>query len=149
MDHQDSTSVPFNAVLHQLIADASDEAARRRHEYMGTEHLVLALSRPAAGPAILHALTIDPQRLYARLDGIVQSGSITTSETTERPFTSRTKQAFAFAAESARQLGHSHIGVPHLLVGLLREQKNLGAQVLTEAGLVPERAEEYARQSGE
>src|SRR5262249_41073816 len=52
------------------------------------------------------------------------------------------------AAESARELGHARVGVPHILVGLMRERLGIAAQVLTDEGLAEERAYEFARHSG-
>jgi ATP-dependent Clp protease ATP-binding subunit ClpC len=142
------TDVPLSAAVLQLIADAKDESAHLRHEYIGTEHLVLALSRQAGDAAPLAALAVEPQRVYTLISETVGRGRVALEPEIERPFTSRTKRAFSLAAESAHQLGHTHIGVAHLLVGLLRERLNIGAQVLAHAGLTEERAYEYAQQSG-
>jgi ATP-dependent Clp protease ATP-binding subunit ClpC len=148
--HREATNpadVPLSVAVLQLIADAKDESARLRHEYIGTEHLVLALSRQAGDVAPLPALAVDPQRVCTRISEIIQRGSIALRPDLERPFTSRTKSALALAAESARQLGHTHLGVAHLLVGLMRERMNIGAQVLADEGLTVERAYDYARQN--
>ncbi|HEY9516507.1 MAG TPA: Clp protease N-terminal domain-containing protein, partial [Gemmatimonadaceae bacterium] len=65
-----------------------------------------------------------------------------------RPYTSRTQQAFAFAAASARAAGHAEVGVEHLLVGLLRERKNFGAQVLQHCGLTVDQAVAHVQRLG-
>jgi len=142
------TDLPLSAATLALIDDARSESVRRRHEYIGTEHLVLALSQQVGDAALLPALAIEPQRVYHLLSDTIKQGRDAPNPDIERPFTSRTKQAFSFAAESARELGHAEVDVSHLLVGLLRERMNIGAQVLADSGLTEERAYEYARESG-
>lgn len=142
------TDVPLSAAVLQLIARAKDESARLQHEYIGTEHLVLALSQQADDAAPLVALAVEPQRVYTLISETIGRGRVALASDIERPFTSRTKHAFSLAAESAHELGHRHIGVAHLLVGLMRERLNIGAQVLADRGLTEERAYEYARHSG-
>src|SRR5215831_12867335 len=142
---RDLTDLPLSLAVVGLIDRANDEAARHSHEYIGTEHLVLALSQPDAPQNPLLALRVERQRLYALIDEIIRRGSAPTSADIERPFTSRTKQTFSFAAAVARELGHARIEVPHLLVGLMRERKGIGAQVLADQGLTEERALEFAR----
>lgn len=139
------TELPLSAGVRRLIADATQEATRLDHEYIGTEHLVLALSHQVGDAAPLRALTVDTQRLDATITGIIQRGRRALEPSLERPFTSRTKRAFALAAATARDLSHTDIDVPHVLVGLLRERLNIGAQVLADQGLTLERAYEYAR----
>ena len=138
--------LPLSAATLQLISDANDEAARLQHEYIGTEHLVLALSQLTGDASPLPALVVEPQRVYTRISEIVRRGSVGAGPDIERPFTSRTKQTFSLAAESARELGHTHVGVSHVLVGLMRERMNIGAQVLRDEGLAEDRAYEFARE---
>jgi len=132
----------------QLIAQANNESASRQDEYIGTEHLVLALSQPGNAAMPLLALAIEPQRFYTMIGNAIQRGRAPVRSDVERPLTSRTKQAFSLAATAARELGHSHIGVPHLIVGLMRERVNIGAQVLADQGLTEQRAFELARETG-
>jgi ATP-dependent Clp protease ATP-binding subunit ClpC len=139
--------VPLSVAVLQLIADAKNESAQLQHEYVGTEHLVLALSRQTGDAAPLPALAVDSQRVHALISKIIQRGTVALRPDLERPLTSRTMSALSFAAESARELGHTHTGVAHRLVGLMRERMNIGAQVLAEEGLTMERAYDYARQN--
>ena len=139
------TNLPLGLEVIRLIDRANNESARHDHEYIGTEHLVLALSQQDAPAEPLRALGIEPQRVYSMIHETIRRGSATVASSAERPFTSRTKQAFSFAAGVAQELGHAHIEVPHLLVGLMRERLNIGAQVLADQGLTEERALEFAR----
>jgi len=142
------TDLPLGVDVIHLITQANDESARRQHEYIGTEHLVLALSQPGNAAMPLLALAIEPQQLYTMIGNTIQRGKNPVRSDIERPFTSRTKQAFFLAATAAWELGHSHIGVPHLLVGLMRERMNIGAQMLADQGLTEQRAFELARDTG-
>ena len=51
------------------------------------------------------------------------------------PFTPRVKKVLEYAMEEARALGHNYIGTEHLLLGLLREQEGVAAQVLLNLGV--------------
>ncbi len=105
-----------------------------------------ATSRQDDAATPLLVLGVDRQRVYTLVDETIRRGIAPVTTDIERPFTSRTKQAFSLAA--AHELGHSRIDVPHLLVGLMRERLNIGAQVLADQGLTEERAFEFARDSG-
>ena len=139
------TDLPFSLDAVHLIDRANAESARRNHEYVGTEHLVLALSQQ--DDASLAALGIERHRVYTLLDETIRRGNAPASSAIQRPLTSRTRQAFSFAAAAAHELGHSRIGVPHLLVGLMRDRDTIGAQVLADQGLTEARAFEFARDS--
>jgi ATP-dependent Clp protease ATP-binding subunit ClpC len=141
------TDVPLSPAVRRLVADATDESARLDHEYIGTEHIVLALSRPGRDSAELRALSVEPTRVYELINETVRHGHPIRHEL-ERPFTSRTKNVFSFAEVSAHKLGHSQIDVADLLVGLMKERVNIGAQVLADQGLTLEQALELAQRRG-
>ena len=140
-----------NAVA--LLARANRAASRLRHEYIGTEHIVLALTEANVDvvTAALEGIGVDPRKVNEAITGIVTSGRADQPSGLKRPFTSRTRTSFTFAAESARQMGQPRIGPEHLLLGILREQMNIGAQVLGQHGLTLEtatRAIEQIRSAG-
>jgi len=142
------TDLPLSQDVVRLIAAANDESTRRHHEYIGTEHLMLALTEPGVETPSLAALEIEPRRIHTLVDDTIERGNRPLPADLDRPFTTRTKEAFSLAAAAARELGHSEVAVPHLLVGLMREEKNIAAQVLTDSGLTAERAFEFARGAG-
>ena len=144
----DAADVPFTEAARQLLADARAESDRLRHEYVGTEHVVLALAGHRETAALLTRLGIDGEKLRASVDYLIQPGQAALPSGAERPFTSKTKQAFASAAEYARSLGHAGVGVEHVLVRLLRERMNVGAQVLQHHGLTVAQATTEAQQRG-
>ena len=137
---EDRRPLPFTAAARGLLAAAQAEAAGLRHEYIGTEHVLLALSGDAAGGALLTRLGVDPGRVRATLLAAVRPGEVALPPAGERPYTSRTQQVLALAAASARALGREEVGVEHLLAGVAREGRGIGAQVLLDQGLTAERA---------
>ena len=144
----DWTGIPLGTGVLQVIAGAKEESARLQHEYVGTEHVVLALARSGGNGAPLADFGVDPERVYTQVCGVIGRGSAMPNPDADRPLTSRTKRAFSLAADAARELGHADIGVAHLLVGLMRERMNIGAQVLADYGLTEEGALEHARHVG-
>jgi ATP-dependent Clp protease ATP-binding subunit ClpC len=124
--------------VRKVLAMAREEAVRLHHEYVGTEHILLGLARDDKGvaAAVLRGLGADSEALARRVKEIVRPGSGTAVPTPDLlPYTSRTKTAFEYAMAEARQLNHAYLGTEHLLLGLLREGKNIGAQVLNDAGV--------------
>ena len=116
-----------------LVLLAGDEAKRLGHEYVGTEHILLALTHDRGGGGdLLARLALDKHALRARVESIVQWGSSTDSG--ERPLTQRTQAALKLAHDFALERGDSSVDPAHILIGLLREQRNIAAQVLHDAG---------------
>lgn len=147
-DARNPADLPLGLDVVELIGLARSESARCHHEYIGTEHLVLALSQRDNNATPLRALGVEWRQVYTLLDETIQRGSHPVGSGIERPFTSRARQAFSLAAAAAHELDHPRIGVPDLLVGLMRERLNIGAQVLADEGLTEERVFEFARDSG-
>jgi ATP-dependent Clp protease ATP-binding subunit ClpC len=151
-DAPDAAGVPFTDDARRLLADARAESDRLRHEFVGTEHVVLALTRGSVGTALLARFGVDPEQVRASLDGILTPGHAALPPGAERPYTSRTRQSFGLAAASAEAHGHAGVGVAHVVLGLLRERMNLGAQVLQQHGLSQEHAaaavERHGREDG-
>jgi ATP-dependent Clp protease ATP-binding subunit ClpC len=137
----------FTDSARQLLDEARDESDRLHHEYIGPEHVVFALARQP-DDAVLARLGIDPEQVRAALERIILPGKTAPPAGMPRPFTWRIKRSLDFAVECARTIGHDHVGVEHLVVGLMRERMNIGAQVLQELGLTPERADEEVRRFG-
>lgn len=115
---------------------AGDEAAALHHEYIGPEHILLALlrDRESAAVAVLVALGCDIDGIRTTIESIVKPGTAT-APAGVRPFTSRVKQALEFTMRAARDDSNSSVGTQHLLVGLLREEESIAAQVLVNAGV--------------
>jgi ATP-dependent Clp protease ATP-binding subunit ClpC len=137
----------FSADALRLLLEADREAARLRHEYVGTEHIVLALANLGDGvvPATFRKRGLDPERVRRMLEDIVTPGKPSDPQPEERLYTSRTRKSFELADADATELGHESIAPEHLLLGVLGERMNIGAQVLSDEGLTYEEAKEEVK----
>jgi ATP-dependent Clp protease ATP-binding subunit ClpC len=115
---------------------ANQEAQRLNHHHIGTEHILLGLLKEGSGVAanVLKNLDIDLRKIRLEIEKLVQSGSDTVTMD-KLPQTPRAKKAIDYATEEARNFNHKYVGTEHLLLGLLREQLGVAAQVLVNLGL--------------
>ena len=120
---------------------AREEAIRLQHDYVGTEHILLGLIREGEGvaAAVLTNLSVDLEQVQERIEESVRRGKATIA-LGELPYTSRAKKVLEFAMAEARELNHSYVGTEHLLLGLLREEKGIAAEVLNQLGVTLEEA---------
>jgi ATP-dependent Clp protease ATP-binding subunit ClpC len=109
---------------------AQDEARALRHNYIGTEHLLLGLLREQRGLAarVLGSLAITLEEARAQLVRIVGQGDEVV--TGQIPFTARAKKVLELALREALSLGHDYIGTEHLLLGLLRQAESRAVEIL-------------------
>lgn len=145
---QDTGGLPFTDDARRLLAVARVESDRLMHGYIGTEHLALALVRQSGDAASLLRLGVDWDEVRGLITRIIEPGQTAPVPERERPFTSRTKRAFALAGASARDLGHEAVGLEHLVLGLMREGECIAAQALSQHGLTEEGALEQVQRSG-
>ncbi len=126
----------FSQGARDALMLALDEANRLGHEYVGTEHLLLALLRApdATSVELLARLSVDVDELRSTVDRIVTGGK-TAGCSAELPYTSRSKQVLELSMAAASELGHPCAGTEHLLLGLVREREGIGAQVLIASGV--------------
>jgi ATP-dependent Clp protease ATP-binding subunit ClpC len=129
----------FTDRVRKVLAMARDEAIRLQHDYVGTEHILLGLIREGEGvaAAVLTNLSVDLDQIHQRVEESVRKGKATIA-LGELPYTSRAKKVLEFAMAEARELSHSYVGTEHLLLGLLREEKGIAAQVLNSVGITLE-----------
>lgn len=121
----------FTDRARKIIAIAQKEAERFRHDYIGTEHVLLGLVKEGSGVAVtaLNNLGIDVDKVRGEIEKLVIGHEKDTSHT-PLPFTPQAKKVLELASEEARALGHPYIGTEHVLLGLLRENESVAAQVL-------------------
>ena len=131
----------FTDRVRKVLAMARDEAIRLQHDYVGTEHVLLGLIREREGVAatVLMNLGADLSQVHQRVEEAVRKGKATIA-LGELPYTSRAKKVLEFALAEARELNHSYVGTEHLLLGLLREEKGIAAQVLNSMNVRLDRA---------
>ena len=127
----------FTDRVRKVLQMAREEAARLHHEYVGTEHILLGLIREGEGVAatVLQNLNVDLDDIQQKIEETVKKGKAAAAAGPDLPYTSRAKKVLELAMTEARELNHSYVGTEHLLLGLLREEKGIAAQVLTDAGV--------------
>ena len=132
----------FTDRVRKVLQMAREEAARLHHEYVGTEHILLGLIREGEGvaAAVLTNLGVDLEEIQQKIEETVKKGKAAAAAGPELPYTSRAKKVLELAMMEARELNHSYVGTEHLLLGLLREEKGIAAQVLTDAAVSLEQA---------
>jgi ATP-dependent Clp protease ATP-binding subunit ClpC len=120
----------FTERARQVVVLAQDEARALRHNYIGTEHILLGLLREEEGLAarVLESLDIRVDEVRAQVARIVGQGDEVT--TGQIPFTPRTKKVLELALKESLALGHNYIGTEHVLLGLARENEGVAARIL-------------------
>jgi len=133
----------FTDRARKVMQLANQEAQRFNHEYIGTEHILLGLIKEGSGVAanVLKNLDVDLRKIRLEVEKLVQSGPdmVTMGKLPQTP---RAKKVIEYSMEEARSLGHNYVGTEHILLGLLREQEGVAAQVLMNLGLKLEEVRE-------
>ncbi len=140
-----------------VVVRAQEEARRLDHDYVGTEHVLLALTHESIGglaARVLESLGIGLQTVRQRVEEVAGRGE--QAPPGHIPFTPQAKEVLKLALQEARALGHHYIGTEHILLGLIREGGGVAAQVLTGLGAdlngareqVIRLLEEYRRKHG-
>src|SRR6266478_5229822 len=140
----------YTEKARRVIFFARYEASQYGSPYIETEHLLLGLMREDKALA----------NRFLRQQGSIESirkeieARITIREristSVEVPLSAECKRILNMAAEEAERLGVKHVATEHLLLGILREEKCFGAEILMERGLrLSALREELARTSGE
>lgn len=126
----------FTDRARKVMQLANQEAQRFNHEYIGTEHILLGLVKEGSGVAanVLKNLDVDLRKIRLEVEKLVQSGPdmVTMGKLPQTP---RAKKVIEYSMEEARNLNHNYVGTEHILLGLLREQEGVAAQVLMNLSL--------------
>ena len=161
----------FTERVRKSLQQAREEAIALRHEYVGTEHILLGLCTEGGGvaEAAMENLGVKPEDVREAVLQVVRPGQGNGANDTsggllgaiadtigvrrpdrDMPYTSRAKKALELSMMEARELNHSYVGTEHLLLGLLREERGIAAQVLTTLGMtLPTLREEVVRILGD
>ncbi|MCW2921168.1 MAG: putative ATP-dependent Clp protease ATP-binding subunit [Thermoleophilia bacterium] len=120
----------FTERARQVVVLAQDEARALKHNYIGTEQILLGLLREEDGLAdrVLDSLDITVEEVRQQVARIVGQGDEATSG--QIPFTPRAKKVLELALREALSLGHNYIGTEHILLGLVRENEGVAARIL-------------------
>ena len=126
----------FTDRARKVMQLANQEAQRFNHEYFGTEHILLGLIKEGSGVAakLFKTLDVDLHMIRLEVEKLIQSGPDVVTMG-KLPQTPRAKKVIECSMEEARNLNHNYVGTEHILLGLLREQEGVAAQVLMNLGL--------------
>ena len=132
----------FMDKVRTVLHTAREEATALNHEYIGPEHILLALLRTDDGvpSATLDALGVPREDVRESTRELLTPGTPGHRGGPDLPYTSRAKKVLEEAVGEARDLRHSSVGTEHLLLGLLRERKSMAAQALVSHGITLEAA---------
>ena len=124
----------FTERARQVVVFAQDEARLLRHNYIGTEHLLLGLLREEQGLAarVLGSLDVTLEEVRNQVGRIVGQGDEV--HTGQIPFTPRAKKVLELSLREAKQLRHNYIGTEHILLGIARESQGVASRLLVDLG---------------
>jgi hypothetical protein len=130
----------FTVQVSRVLARAGEEAQRFQHNFIGTEHLTLALTRERKGVAasVLSNLGVELTKVRSAVEFSLSDTAH--SAPAQIGLTPQIKQVIELAVDEARRLNHHHVGLEHLLLGVLREEKGIAAGVLASLGVTLEQA---------
>jgi len=126
----------FTERVRKVLHLAREEASQYRHNYIGTEHILLGIIREGEGVAlmVLANLGIDPEQIRKSLEERLTPGQGKVSYG-DMPLNNEARIALSNSVEEARSFNHSYVGTEHLLLGLLKTEDSIAAQVLNENGV--------------
>jgi ATP-dependent Clp protease ATP-binding subunit ClpC len=139
----------FTERARQVVVLAQDEARNLKHNYIGTEHLLLGLLREEDGLAarVLASLDVTLEEVRAQVERIIGRGDELASG--QIPFTPRAKKVLELALREAQALSSNHIGTEHILLGIMRENDGVAARILLDFDIDAEKVrKEVARMLG-
>jgi ATP-dependent Clp protease ATP-binding subunit ClpC len=129
----------FSERARHVVVLAQEEARLLRHDYIGTEHLLLGLLREEEGIAarVLEGLHVTVEDVRAQIERVVGEGEEVPPG--QIPFTPRAKKVLESALREALSLGHKYIGTEHVLLGLVDVKKGVAVQILQGLDADPEK----------
>lgn len=130
----------FTPKAREVMVAAQKEAKLLRHNYLGTEHILLGLTQVDGIASVVLGGFTQPERLRDEVRKIVGTGGDEPSG--PPPFTPRGKKVIELAFRESLKLVHNYVGTEHLLLGLLREGEGVGVQVLVNVGVKPDEVRE-------
>jgi len=126
----------FTEHARHVMSLANQEAQRFGHEYIGTEHILWALSKEVHGvaAAVLEHFGVDLKPLRKEVETLLDARPH--AETVEKlPSSTEAKAVVTYALDEARSLDHNYIGTEHILLGMMRDNEMVSARVLASLGL--------------
>jgi len=135
----------FTQRARRVLSLAQEEAERRQHNYIGTEHLLLGLMREEGGVAgrVLRDLGLEQSRVEDLVERLTRASTRTTP--IQLDLSPGTRKVLELAVDEARRMGHHYIGTEHLLLGLVRQSEGVAIDVLKRLGVSPEEVRRQTR----
>src|SRR5688500_18401578 len=105
----------FTERVRKVLQFAREEALAIRHEYVGTEHILLGLCREGEGvaAAALQTLNVDSEDVRDSILKVIKPGASGSPMPVDLPYTSRAKRTLELAIQEAHELHHSYVGTEH------------------------------------
>lgn len=134
----------FTQRARRVLSLAHQEAERMRHNYIGTEHLLMGLIREEGGVAgrVLRELGLESGRVQEIVERLTGTGTYRGGKLELSP---GTQQVLERAVEEARRMGHHYIGTEHILLGLVRHGEGVALDVLSKLGVTPDQIRRQTR----
>ncbi|MDK2871150.1 MAG: ATP-dependent Clp protease ATP-binding subunit ClpC [bacterium] len=125
----------FTERARRVINNAAQEAKSLNHDYVGTEHLLLGLTKEKDSVAarVLDSLGISLDKVRQEIERIIGRGTEKV-DMDQLPLTPRAKKVLELAVSEAQSMGHNYVGTEHLLLGLIKEGEGIAAQILINLG---------------
>ena len=127
----------FTSAVRRVLMRGRDHAERLGHEYVGTEHILLALLDEPDGEAIrvLDHLDVSRQAIRDSIESVIKRGNAASRDPTMIPYTSRAKKVLELSMFAARNEGVDSVDTAELLLGLIDERMGIAAQTLAGLGV--------------
>ena len=131
----------FTERVRKVLQLSREEAVELHHEYVGTEHILLGLIREGegVGAAAIQNLNQDMNQIRNAVLDTLKRGAESLRTGPDLPYTSRAKRVLELSMTEARELNHSYVGTEHLLMGLIREERGIAAQILASLGVTADK----------
>lgn len=122
----------FSPRVKDVISYSREEAIRLKHDYIGTEHLLLGLIREGDGVAIklLKLLGLDMGELRRSIEDAVKGSSVSRTPINNMPLTKQAEKVLKITYLEAKIFKSDVIGTEHLLLSILRDEDNIASQIL-------------------
>ncbi|TET62626.1 MAG: ATP-dependent Clp protease ATP-binding subunit [Candidatus Stahlbacteria bacterium] len=124
----------FTERVRKILHLARDEALRFKQSFIGTEHQLLAMIQEGegVGAMVLINLGVDLNELRKNIEDSINMGP---GDKIDVLLSNEARLCLNYAMEEAKNFGHSYVGTEHLLLGIIRTQGSLGAQILDSVGM--------------
>lgn len=124
----------FTERVRKILHLARDEALKTKQSFIGTEQLLLAMTKEGEGVGAMVLINLGIELNELR-KGIENSVNIGPGGKIDVQLSNEARLCLNYAMEEAKNFGHSYVGTEHLLLGIIRTQGSLGAQILESVGM--------------